>query len=273
VKVLILGNSQAGALKRSHDRRRADLAAAGVALHFYVIPGGMGPDVGVAQGRMVLGETSPTHPPYVAPAGTEAMPLDAFDAILISALGYADGGHAAKNPITVTGVMAEYGPRGAGLERPLVSDTCFRAMAEALFDRQPGFAACRALAAAFAGPLFVQPFPRPGAALAAHPGWGLAQWYDDPLGVHGLLEDIKDRTLARLVAETGVQLLDYPPGAGGAFTPDALMNPRDDIHQADAYGDLVLDQLVARCRARMAGASAGAYGGASAVGGAAGSAA
>jgi hypothetical protein len=246
VKILVLGNSQAGALKRSHDHRAAAFAAAGIALHFHVIPGGAGPDVTVIDDMIVVGAVSPTHPPYVSPAGTDRMPISSFDAILICALGYTDGGFAFRNPIPVAGALAEFRPRAGALARPLVSDTCFAAMAGALLDAQPGMAAWRAVAKAFSGPVFLQPFPRLSEAVATHADWTVGQWYEDAIGMHRFLETVKDDYLARVAAETGTQLLPYPqPERADMFTPAALMRPVDGVHQADLYGDMVLDALIA----------------------------
>lgn len=99
----------------------------------------------------------------------------------------------------------------------------------------------------------MQPFPRLSEAVGTHPDWTIGQWYEDAVGMHVFLEKLKDRHLARVATETGVRLLGYPePEAPGLFSPAALMNPADGLHQAEAYGDFVLDRLVEACTGRPA---------------------
>ena len=242
MKVLVLGNSQAGALKRAYETRAT--RDSGIDLHFYVIPGGVGPDLDIVDDRLVLGAVSPKYPPYVLPVGTDTMPLSSFDAILVSALGYVDGGYAYKNAITVSGVLAEFGPRGPATVRAPVSDSCFAEMLAEGLEQQPGVRALRRLCSACGRPIFVQPFPHLSDQVAEHPDWGLAQWYDDPLGAHRVMAEAKEAALAALAEGTGARLLPYPvPHDANRMTPRAMMRETDGVHQSDAYGALVLDQL------------------------------
>lgn len=244
-QVLVIGNSQAGALKRAHDAAPERWRARGLALHFFVAPGGIGPDFHLTDGRLVPGEVSPTHPPYDWPPGTRATPLAAFDAILVSALGYVDGGFAYRNPIPRCGILPEFGPLGQSAARMPVSDRCFTEMMAALFERQPGIRTLRRLCAGSAVPVHVQPFPALSEAVAGHPDWGLAAMYRDPVAAHRFMLAAREGVLAAIAAETGARLLPDPaPRTPEGFTPRALMR-EDGVHQADAYGARVLDRLAA----------------------------
>ena len=66
MKVLVVGNSQSGALKRSYDQNKKALNARGLTFSFFVIPGIQGPDLEVVEDRFVIGCVSKTHPPYAS---------------------------------------------------------------------------------------------------------------------------------------------------------------------------------------------------------------
>lgn len=245
MRLLVVGNSQAGALKRAHDAAPGRYRDAGLDLAFFVVPGGIGPDVAVVDGCLAVGAVSPTHPPYEWPPGTRQTPLRAFDAVLVSALGYIDGGHAYRNPIPRCGILPEFGPEGQAAKRMPVSDSCFAEMMAALLEQQPGIRSLRRLCAGFAGPVLVQRFPALSEAVAEHPDWGLRQMYRDPLAAHRFLLKTCEAALAALAAETGARLVPDPIArTADGFTPRALMR-EDGVHQAETYGAAILDELAA----------------------------
>ena len=53
-------------------------------------------------------------PPRIAPPEADAAPLSSFDAIVVSALGYADGGFQFRNPITTAAVLPDFVPKVGG---------------------------------------------------------------------------------------------------------------------------------------------------------------
>ncbi|MCL4675991.1 MAG: hypothetical protein KJZ59_08210 [Pararhodobacter sp.] len=238
---MIIGNSQAGALKRAHDARRDALAARGVHAFFHVVPGGLGPDFDVVDQRLVVRSQSETHPAYSDPPSCAAMRLDEFDAILFSALGHFDGGFAYVNQISIAGVLAECGPRGVARNRPPLSDTCYQQLMAAMFERQPGVAALRRICAAYGGPVYVQRFPKISEAIVEHPQWGLRTWYTAPVKAYSILSSMRDAALMTIAHSTGAILLDYPvTDTASGLTPRHLMRDSDLIHQSEAYADLLL---------------------------------
>ncbi|MFN3628236.1 MAG: hypothetical protein ACK4S3_10220, partial [Parvibaculum sp.] len=88
MRLLVVGNSQAGVLKQAHD---IDPKVLGVSPFFYVVPGGTGPYLRVENDRLVVTMSIDAFPPRIDPPEANA-PLSSFDAIVVSALGYADGG-------------------------------------------------------------------------------------------------------------------------------------------------------------------------------------
>lgn len=246
MKVLVLGNSQAGALKRAHDENPERLTDAGIDIGFFVIPGGWGPDLTVVDDHLVTGSTSATHPPYAAPKGIDRAPLSSFDAIVISSLGFFGGGYGFRNPVSASGALAQFKPRGVGLRQPLVSDRCMKEMAAAMSERQPGIRTLRALANCGI-PILVQPWPRVSDDMLNQPEWGFRQWYAKPKAAYQFFARICDENLAAIAQETGAQILPRPEfGHPHGMTPAALMREIDGVHQSDQYGGFVLDIIKAQ---------------------------
>lgn len=249
-EVLVLGNSQTRPLRRSYEIRVDEIRAAQVRLSFYVIPGGMGPDFTITETGVAHGRFNPKYPPYMVPPGLHSKPLADFDAIVISALGFVDGGYAFKNQIPMSGAVHEFGPRGPARQVPLVSDRCFWDMVQDGLDLHPGMQTLRALCKAYRGPVYVQPFPDISDAMLTHEGWGLRRWYHDPLGMHLMLTQARDAYLSDLAKETGARLLPRAVDTTEQrMTPQAWMRKSDGVHMSATHGSLVLDQIVAEVTA------------------------
>jgi hypothetical protein len=247
VKLLIIGNSQAGALKRAWEARHNAAETTGIEMFFNVIPGGIGPDFQVVDGRLAVGSHGEKFPPYCTPPVTIDMSLNDFDAILISALGHFDGGFAYTNQITRAAVLADCGPRGEALKRAPVSDSCMGDLMAEMLELQPGIRTLRRVCAAYAGPIYVQRFPRISEAILEHANWGLRLWYEAPAKAHRILAELRDSAMEEIANDTGARLLDYPEfDHPRGFSPRAMMRDSDCIHQSDAYADLIIDQLCER---------------------------
>lgn len=245
MQVLIVGNSQASMLKQAHS---SGLVATGsrLSLNFFVIPGGHGPYLTVRDDRMVVFGSNPDYPPYADPEDTPDRPLSGFDAVVVSALGYVDGGFAFNNPITTLATMPEFAPSPEATARELVSAACYRALVHSRLASHYGVRFLRELCDAFRGPVLVQPFPYASAALAEREDWRLRKDYDDYLGAHQIFATAKDAALASICDEAGARLLDYPDPEWRerAMTPAHLMRPGDCIHPTQEHGAMVLRQIV-----------------------------
>ncbi|MFV1874456.1 hypothetical protein [Nioella sp.] len=247
MKVLVIGNSQSAALKRAHEPRAENLRAKGFDCHFYVILGGSGPDFLIEDDRLVPGKIVKTHPPFMSPAGTNEIPLKEFDALLISALGYFDGGFRHKNLITRAGVLADCRPRGEALKRPPVSHPCMAEIMAAALERQNGIRTLRRICETYVGPVFVQRWPHLSEAILDHQDWGLRLWYEAPAKAYRILAELRDSAMEEIANDIGARLLDYPDfDHPRGFSPRGMMRDSDYLHQSDAYADLIIDQLCER---------------------------
>lgn len=242
MKALLIGNSQAGALKRAH---RIDPAAAeGLDVHFIVLPGGVGPFLSLRDDRLQVTPAGEGLERWVAPPETDQMPVSGFDVVLLCAIGYVEGGYRFTNPITTGVALAEFQPL-ADVE--LVSDACARELVRTGIERQPGTRLLRELGEALGRKVIVLPFPRPSDALAEREEWPLRRMYADWRGAHRFYMGASSAALKDICEECGVQLLAHPEGVSDLWTDRALM--RDDlIHANEAYGARVWAQIKQACR-------------------------
>jgi len=244
VKILLAGNSQAGALKMAYDAN-PDILGKSAKLYFFVIPGGHGPYLTVKDDRLVVEMVIKDCPPYAAPAETPDMAVSSFDAVLISALGYVDGGFRFDNPITKLAALAEFQPIGEAESADLVSDRCYREMILQSLRGHHGFRFAKTLRENYSGRIIVQPFPYSSSEMLSHEDWGLRKRYADYVGAHRFFATEKDIALRKLSSELSFELLDYPSNEWGKdfLTPQNLMRSSDCLHPTPEYGEKVLRQI------------------------------
>ncbi len=244
MKILILGNSQAGSLKKAYDAHKSIIGDVGE-IYFYVLPGGTGPYLKVVDDRFVQTVPNSKNPPYADPPETPEMPISSFDAIVISALGYVDGGACYDSLMQRRAVLPEFGPIGAFQEEEFVSDHCYQQLfMNAWRTGHQGFILAASLKNNFDGPVFVQPFPHISSAIQEQEDWELRKLYKNYLGAHAFFTDTKESSLRSFEKEFGFTLLDYPAQTedGAGFT-DAKFMIGDFVHPTPEYGALVLDQI------------------------------
>lgn len=241
MRLLVLGNSQAGALFSAY----ADRQLANIKIDFLVIPGGTGPTLTIRDGRPVPTRFVPEYPPYYSDSYVKSTVVSDYDAILISALGYVEGGFAFRNPISLQGLVAEFGPRKNDLAERLVSIAVLREIVWNGLKLQHGFTFLNELRACYSRRIIVQPFPLPSDAVRDRTDWNLAVCYEDPVAAHTQICSFRDDAVKALCLTAGAELLDLPDPSWrrSGFTPRALMRERDGIHMEKSYGHLVLDQI------------------------------
>jgi hypothetical protein len=245
VKVLFVGNSQLGCLKLALDET-PDLLQ-GHEVHFQVFPGGEGPSFEMESGKLVpIKEAiNPNFPPRVSPEEARDLPLDAYDAIVVSALGYVDGGFYYKNPATLQGQLHGYGPKKNELSNRPLSAACYRSLISGCLLSQHGFKFLSRLRENFGSRIIVQPFPLMSEIVKDHPDWPLNKMYEDPLGAHRFITQTRDEVLAAACDSASALLLAHPDEnwKDRLFTPRELMGKGDGLHPLPAYGQKVLRQV------------------------------
>jgi hypothetical protein len=241
---LVAGNSQAGALRLAIKEGLLDGEDV-IRPHFYVIPGGTGPTFAVVDGKLCVTAFNGKFPPYAAPPEVTNRPLDEYQVVFVSALGFVDGGFLYQNPIIRQGYVAEFCPRAERPDRPLLSRACFGDIVRSALLSQPGFVFLRQLRAAYKGKIVVQPFPYSSSYLAEREDWELRTQYEDFLGFNRFLFSLRDAALRDICSGLGVDLLPLPDEewAKDAFTPRELMRDSDGLHPLPAYGAMVLRQF------------------------------
>jgi len=249
MRVLIAGNSQGGALMRAVQGGLTPHSA-GLDLYFYVVPGGTGPYFKIEDDHLVTTSFNKDFPPYKHPEDTDTHPLCFFDAILVSALGYVDGGFAYNNPIVNQGVIPEFGPREGISEKPLISRATLAAIIRAGLLKQQGYIFLNELVKVFHKRVLVQPFPCPSEYLLERDDWILKQLYYDERAANRFFLEQRDIVNADVCNKLGAELFEYPDPAFRAanFTPRRLMRDNDGLHPKAEYGAMVLSQLTEALR-------------------------
>ncbi len=243
MKILVAGNSQAGAL---HGALKEGLLADETVIRpdFYVVPGGDGPRFELRERKLVVTSFNEKYQPYMIPAGVRFRRVDEYDVIVVSALGYVDGGFLYHNLIPRQGYVAEYLPREDRPDRPLISRACFADIVRSALMQQPGFVFLKMLCAEFSDRVLVQPFPYSSACLADREDWESRRYYHDFLGFNRFLFGLRDDALRDICADAGAGLLGPPDPSWSldAFTPRDLMK-EDGLHPLPPYGAMVLRQI------------------------------
>jgi hypothetical protein len=235
MRLLIVGNSQAGVLKTAHD---ANPSILGFDPFFYVVPGGTGPYMKAENDRMIVTGTIEGYPPRIHPPEADS-PLSTFDAVVVSALGYADGGWRYQNPITSSAFVPDFGPTAMG---ELASPAAFRLIVHGGLQQQLGFLFLDSLRATYSGPIIIHPFPRLCERLQHREDWQLRRDYTDYLGMHRLIERARCEFLTSKSEALNATLLPFPFDDPW-WTPADMMRDDDMVHVNAKYGTLVLQQV------------------------------
>ena len=244
MRVLILGNSQASALRGASSQGKFT-ARTSIDFSFYVVPGGQGPNFTVKGDRFSVTAFDERYPPQCAPEGVPDTSLQDYDAVVVSALGYIDGGFLYGNVIPRQGLLAEFGPRPNEDVSALISVACLRETMIEGFRRHAGFQLLEELGAAYSGDIIVQPFPYVSACLQEREDWAMRRFYDDYIGAHLCLGELRTGVLQGICERNGARLLPPPEAAvtDQMFTRKELMNTHDGLHGSAEYGAMVLHQI------------------------------
>ena len=238
--LLVAGNSQAGALRNAINQPTPG-GIAGVEVSFCFAAGGFGPNIQLIDGCPHVVPDSEKFPSQYFPDTAASRPISTYDVIVISALGYVDGGYAHLNSIVAQGCPWRYDPAETA---QLVSEACWRATVRHMLAGHFGSAFARSLRAHFAGLIIVQAFPPLSELVKAHEHWRLRAVTRDPVALALALRDIQQAHLEDLCRDIGASLLSPPTEA---LTADGFLKERfskpDFIHCKPEFGQLVWDQI------------------------------
>lgn len=249
MKILITGNSQAGCLKRALDSSSDDKYPILKNADWIVVPGGLGPNLKLNKDLIEVDSFNPKLPPRFHPSALVLnSSVSEYDVIVISALGYIDGGFQYMNPISTISNMSPMGlqVRDKSVEPIPVSRTCFYEIAAAKFSTgMIGFRFLRQLRDAFSGKIIVQPFPLLSEEIISRDDWHLARIYENPVAANEFMLKIKDDFLSSICSELSCYLLPYPNPQWRevGLTPREYTHSPDCLHLTDSYGALILAQL------------------------------
>lgn len=238
MRLLIAGNSQALCLKDAIDAN-PNVIPVGWEVSFVVTPGGNGPYLALDGERLVETRKHPDHPMRSSPSGAFEDPIGVYDAVLVSALGYIDGGFRFHNPFMEQGALYRFGPTGT---LPLISEGCYQETLRGLLLSQPGFRFLTNLRKIFKGRIFAQPFPLLSEAIIDHPDWRLKRHAADPVGMYRFLSSTAMKCLGKVCAEANATMLALPEGELAGFSPRDQLGP-DHVHPKSAFGLNMMRQL------------------------------
>jgi hypothetical protein len=245
MKLLVAGNSQAGPLHEAVINKYYSVPD-GVEIDFYVVPGGAGPRFTIVGRRLVVLQPDEKFPARFSSDDVPSNSIDEYDGILVSALGYVDGGYGYSNPVVRQGILPQFRPKNQESNLNYISNLCLRDIVTSNLLSQRGFRFLEELSKKFGGIIGVQPFPYLSSATKVHENWTAANLYEDPLGFHRLLTAYRIRAVEDACASAGAFLLPIHPLSDheNYFTPAELMRSVDGVHAGPKYGAFVLEKMV-----------------------------
>lgn len=243
MKVLFTSNSQAAALRRADRLFRPDN---GYAPFFFVTPGATGPYLNIlADGRLEPTHKTEKTQPYAHPPKTTEMRLSDFDAIVVSSLGFTDGGARFLSPFNIGPLVADFEPLETTTSDSLASIACFREVHSNTLLKHHGFRFARKVRDRFAGPILIQPTPYPSEILREDAEWPVNRKYRRAMDYYSFVQTLTNALLEKFAGEHSMTLLPRPPEtlADGLFSRSGFIREDDAIHSNEHYGALVLAQV------------------------------
>lgn len=251
MRILVLGNSQVAALRLAVGDVLPE-GATGPAIRdgheflFYAQFGGGAPNLYVRDGRLVAPRVQAGS--FTTIEGTrveDGLSLDAFDAVVVSAVGLRADRSDARHFLSATAVAALTERPGRGA----VSRGLFERMLAAETRNSPQWGSIVALRTIYAKPLLFQSWPLPTPEVVTRDDFSSARRYGDRVSEFlAFYFAAMGRAVAANAASLSpaAEVLPVPDPAWLAegFTP-AQYGTRDPWHMNADYGALVLDQIVA----------------------------
>jgi hypothetical protein len=249
MRLLVVGNSHASCLINAC---RASPPDARLQLDFYVHPGRMAPQVTVREGRLLPARPDFRFRTSVPGAERDGIALASFDAVVVVAMGViaARNAHLASglHPLSLASCFgwpvldAGEGPTPRPISRQMMKALLLEGVM-----RGGAYAACRDIAAAFAGRVLVEAVPRPSEDVVA-PDWALARRYGaatpEVMGEFlGMCDEAFHAALAGLSPRLEALRSPTETLAAGTFLQRAYGREGDPWHANRRFGALMLERL------------------------------
>jgi hypothetical protein len=249
MKVCIIGNSHAAALKQASDAANEPFDHP---LWFYTLPGGAEPQVSISAG--VLHPVNPGKlSTTVTGAETDGLRLADFDAVVVSACGW----FAART--SFINMDRQHHPLGIvtqeewGADETLpetvqtVSRNVFQAVVDAYVRSHASVKLATLLGQHYDGLVLLQTWPAPGETVIKDNSWYLNTWYGSgAVRVWRTFIEAQFLALDAVVTEMGPRFmhLGYPLAeTRSAGFMDARWCSNDPWHANEHYGAMILTQI------------------------------
>lgn len=248
MKILVLGNSQVGALREAvlpvlPEGRTGAARWQGHDITFYAQFGGAAPDLYVRGGRLVAPRLGPGSFTTIPGARDDGLSLADYDAVVISAVGLRRDRSDPRHLLTTTDVAdlaLAPGPQS-------VSRALFAKMVAFETVDAPQWRTLQALRTIYSGPLLFQSWPLPVPAVQGRDDFATGRRYGENTGrflsfYFAAMQGAVEANAATLDPPAQILPLPDPAWLATGFTP-AAYGSRDPWHMNAAYGALVLDQI------------------------------
>ncbi|MGO1118613.1 hypothetical protein ACTL6U_07910 [Rhodovibrionaceae bacterium A322] len=219
-------------------------------LSWLVVAGGAGPYLKIENDFAVPTPPVENWPVIVEPESVLETPVSSYDAIIVGALGFMDGGCEYNSLLQGYGVLPEFRPKDDFAQGEFISDRCTKDLIRSVWLRgHEGFKIIKDLRQTFSGQIFVQPYPRLSSEMQEQETWRLRTYYHDYLAAHDYFCDLQVELLRELSEEMSFHLLDYPEEAmdpeNRNFTSREYMQPCM-LHGTPQYGEFQLKEFSQR---------------------------
>lgn len=252
MKILVIGNSQAACLYSAFNSPHSSISLLKDA-DWIIAPSGQGPSIILENGCARASSLDQSLRLRMHPSDSVLKKqVYNYDLIIVSALGWFDGGHQWSTSITHGHTHLPSTFRLCNnREFNVISHRCFQEVIFARLSQMPGFRFLNQIKEIFKGKIIVQPFPLISSGILERHDWKLSSTYEDPVGTYHYFLDLKDRYLVKVCEPDNCFLLGYPDSSWrkSGFTPEQFIRDPTFLHPSVEYYRLVLNQLDEQVRA------------------------
>jgi hypothetical protein len=243
--ILFIGQSTLAAIYEAFKVDR--VFSSEINTSWLAFPGGEGPDY-----EIIKGVPRPRVPPFLTfnlptsyPSEAENSSLDVYDLVVVSSLGWIDGGSAFPwCPAEKQGLIYKFKPKfnNGSSNEILISEACYERIIKNWLHGQGGFKFLKDLRNNFKAKIILCRFPQPSEKLIEDEKWPLNLMYDNSLEAHDFFSQIRNHVVEEYSKSLEIDLLPFPPSRVKNFTNHEMMNV-DAIHGNIEYAQFILNQI------------------------------